>query len=155
MSLFYLTHCDIIITNSNRNWYFNACNIQKETDYSDISPNCLLGTTDGGGPTDWFYARVNICIRFFITIYHVSLRQIAWLIKTHKWHVVEQEKVWLSIRTRFICVSQQGMGQWRPYYICNGFSTWLIPCWAMDEKTSMSQWPWSFFMRFNSLFHRR
>ena len=64
LSLFYLTHCDIIITNSNRNWYFNACNIQKETDYSDISPNCLLGTTDGGGPTDWIYARFNICIRF-------------------------------------------------------------------------------------------
>ena len=24
----YLTHCNIIITNSTRNWYFNACNIK-------------------------------------------------------------------------------------------------------------------------------
>ena len=26
MSLFYLTHCDTIITNSTRNWYFSTCN---------------------------------------------------------------------------------------------------------------------------------
>ena len=27
MGLFYLTHCDIIIRKSTRNWYFTACNI--------------------------------------------------------------------------------------------------------------------------------
>ena len=26
MSVFYLTHCDTIITNSTRNWYFSTCN---------------------------------------------------------------------------------------------------------------------------------
>ena len=28
MSLFCLTHCDIILTNSTRNWYFTTCNIE-------------------------------------------------------------------------------------------------------------------------------